>query len=159
APGSEAPSEMLFYFPDLKALFWAEDVNKTMHNIYTLRGTKARDALGWSKYINELMDLFPGAELALGPHTWPTWGNENIRKVLVNQRDMYRFIHDQALFLANQGKKMVQPGATTARSARTCAASTTTTSAITTATRPPCTAMRRPRPRAATSRISAVPTP
>lgn len=106
APASEAPSEMLFYFPDQKALFWSEDVNKTMHNIYTLRGTKARDALGWSKYINELLDLFPGAELALGPHTWPTWGAENIRKVLVDQRDMYRFIHDQALFLANQGKKM-----------------------------------------------------
>jgi alkyl sulfatase BDS1-like metallo-beta-lactamase superfamily hydrolase len=106
APNTEAPSEMLLYFPDLKAVFWAEDVNKTMHNIYTLRGTKARDALAWSKYINELLDLFPGAELALGPHTWPTWGNDNIRKVLVNQRDMYRFIHDQALFLANQGKKM-----------------------------------------------------
>ncbi|HUP09729.1 MAG TPA: alkyl sulfatase dimerization domain-containing protein, partial [Caldimonas sp.] len=106
APNSEAPSEMLFYFPDLKTLFWAEDVSKTMHNIYTLRGAKVRDALSWSKYVNDMLDLFPEAELAVGPHTWPTWGTENIRQQLVYQRDMYRFIHDQALFLANQGKKM-----------------------------------------------------
>ena len=106
APGSEAPSEMMFYFPELKALCWAEDVNKTMHNIYTLRGTKARDALSWSKYDNALLDAFPDAELAFGPHTWPTWGKERIRKTIANQRDMYRFIHDRALSLANQGKKM-----------------------------------------------------
>jgi len=106
APNTEAPSEFMFYFPELKTLFWAEDVNKTMHNIYTLRGTKVRDALSWSKYINQLLDLFPDAELAVGAHTWPTWGNQNIRTQLTYQRDMYRFIHDQALFLANQGKKM-----------------------------------------------------
>ncbi|MEJ8825518.1 alkyl sulfatase dimerization domain-containing protein [Variovorax humicola] len=106
AQGSEAPSEMMFYFPDLKVLCWSEDVNKTMHNVYTPRGAKVRDALSWSKYNNELIDLFPDAELAFGPHTWPTWGKENIRKTIVNQRDMYRFIHDQAMFLANQGKKM-----------------------------------------------------
>ena len=105
-PVTEAPSEMLFYFPDLKALCVAEDVNKTMHNIYTLRGAKARDALGWSKYVNELLDLFPDAEVAFGSHTWPTWGKERIRRMIVNQRDMYRFIHDEALRLANEGKKM-----------------------------------------------------
>ncbi|MGR4868260.1 alkyl/aryl-sulfatase [Variovorax sp. LARHSF232] len=106
APATEAPSEMLFYFPDLKALCLAEDVNKTMHNVYTLRGAKVRDALGWSKYINELLDLFPDAEVAFGSHTWPTWGKERIRTLITGQRDMYRFIHDRALFLANQGKKM-----------------------------------------------------
>jgi alkyl sulfatase BDS1-like metallo-beta-lactamase superfamily hydrolase len=106
APGTEAPSEMLFYFPDLKALCVAEDISKTMHNIYTLRGAKVRDALGWSKYLNDLLDMFPDAEVAFGPHTWPTWGNARIHQLIANQRDMYRFIHDQALFLANQGKKM-----------------------------------------------------
>jgi len=106
APSTEAPSEMLFYFPDLKALCLAEDVNKTMHNIYTLRGTKARDALAWSKYINELLDLFPEAEVAFGSHTWPTWGKERVAKLITKQRDMYRFIHDEALRLANNGQKM-----------------------------------------------------
>lgn len=105
APNTEAPSEMLFYFPDLRLLCLAEDLNKTMHNIYTLRGAKVRDALGWSKYINELLDRFPDAEVAFGSHTWPTWGRERVRHLIVQQRDMYRFIHDQALHLANLGLK------------------------------------------------------
>jgi len=106
APGSEAPSEMLFYFPDLKALCVAEDVNKTMHNIYTLRGTKGRDALAWSKYLNELLDLFPEAEVTFGSHTWPTWGKDRVASLIAKQRDMYRFIHDEALRLANSGHKL-----------------------------------------------------
>ena len=110
APGTEAPAEMLFYFPDLKALCVAEDVNKTMHNIYTLRGAKVRDALSWSKYDNQLLDLFPNAEVAFGSHTWPTWGMDRIRALIARQRDMYRFIHDRALYLANQGLKLQDLG-------------------------------------------------
>ncbi|MEJ8825500.1 alkyl sulfatase dimerization domain-containing protein [Variovorax humicola] len=106
APSTEAPSEMLFYFPDMKALCLAEDVNKTMHNIYTLRGAKARDALGWSKYVNELLDLFPDAEVAFGSHTWPTWGKDRVVNLITKQRDMFRFINDEALRLANSGQKM-----------------------------------------------------
>jgi alkyl sulfatase BDS1-like metallo-beta-lactamase superfamily hydrolase len=105
-PNTEAPAEMIFYFPELKALCVAEDVNKTMHNIYTLRGTKARDALAWSKYVNELLDLFPDTEVAFGSHTWPTWGKDRVARLITRQRDMYRFIHDEALRLANSGQKL-----------------------------------------------------
>ena len=103
AQGSEAPSEMMFYFPDKKALCLSEVAAKLMHNIYTIRGAKVRDALGWSKYINETLDLFPDAEVAFASHHWPTWGKANIRQYLANQRDTYRFLHDRALNLANQG--------------------------------------------------------
>ena len=81
-----------------------------MHNVYTIRGAKVRDALGWSKYINEAMDLFPDAEVAFASHHWPTWGKDNIRGFLSNQRDTYRFIHDRALHLANQGLVMDEIG-------------------------------------------------
>lgn len=104
ANGTEAPSEMTFYFPQQKALCLSEVVSQTMHNIYTLRGAKMRDALGWSKYINEMLDLFPDAEVGFRSHHWPTWGQQALRQQLVNQRDTYRFIHDEALHLANQGK-------------------------------------------------------
>jgi alkyl sulfatase BDS1-like metallo-beta-lactamase superfamily hydrolase len=30
-----------------------------MHNLYTLRGTKVRDARKWSQYIDEAIHLFP----------------------------------------------------------------------------------------------------
>jgi len=110
AQGSEAPSEMMFYFPDRKALCLSEVAVKLMHNIYTIRGAKVRDALGWSKYINETLDLFPDAEVAFASHHWPTWGKANIRRYLANQRDTYRFLHDRALHLANQGQTMDELG-------------------------------------------------
>ncbi|MFM0658426.1 alkyl/aryl-sulfatase [Paraburkholderia sediminicola] len=106
AQGSESPSEMTFYFPDHKAVCLSEVVCATMHNIYTPRGAQARDALRWSKYINECMDLFPEADVAFRSHHWPLWGQDRIRENLRNQRDVYRFLHDQTLFLANSGKKM-----------------------------------------------------
>ena len=51
-PGTEAPSEMNTWFPDLKAFWAAENMTGTIHNIYTLRGALVRDALAWSKHIN-----------------------------------------------------------------------------------------------------------
>ena len=110
AKGSEAPSEFMFYFPEKKALCLSEVATQLMHNIYTIRGAQVRDALGWSKYINEAMDLFPDAEVAFASHHWPTWGKDNIRGFLANQRDTYRFIHDRALHLANQGLVMDELG-------------------------------------------------
>ena len=110
AQGSEAPSEMMFYFPDLKALCVSEVLTKHMHNVYTIRGAKMRDALAWSKYANEAIDLFPDAEVAFASHHWPTWGTARIRQYMANQRDTYRFLHDEALNQANKGQTMDEIG-------------------------------------------------
>lgn len=104
ATGSEAPAEFMFYFPDFKVMCLSEVTTRHMHNLYTLRGAIVRDALGWSKYINEAIDLFAkDAEMAFASHHWPTWGNANIIEYLTEQRDLYRFIHDETLRLANMG--------------------------------------------------------
>ncbi len=103
APESEAPAELTFYLPDRKALCGAEIVNQTLHNLYTLRGAKVRDALKWSGYIHEMLGLFPEAELLFMSHHWPVWGPEAVRDHLAKQRDTYKFIHDQTLRLANAG--------------------------------------------------------
>ncbi|MGC2070558.1 MAG: MBL fold metallo-hydrolase, partial [Pseudolabrys sp.] len=100
AQDTEAPSEMMMYLPEKKALCLSEVAVKLMHNVYTIRGAKVRDALVWSKYINETLDLFPDAEVAFASHHWPTWGNANVRQFVANQRDTYRFLHDRALNLA-----------------------------------------------------------
>ncbi|SFM02443.1 alkyl/aryl-sulfatase [Variovorax sp. OV329] len=110
AQGSEAPSEMMFYFPDKKALCLSEVATRHMHNVYTIRGAKMRDSLSWSKYINETIDLYPDMQVAFGSHHWPTWGGDNIRSYLANQRDTYRFIHDYAMNMANQGQVMDEIG-------------------------------------------------
>jgi alkyl sulfatase BDS1-like metallo-beta-lactamase superfamily hydrolase len=103
APESEAPAELTFYLPDLKAYCGAEIISKNMHNVYTLRGTKARDALKWSNYIDEAIDLFGDAEVYFGTHHWPVWDNARVVEFLKKQRDIYKYIHDQTLKMANSG--------------------------------------------------------
>ncbi|MFN2181980.1 MAG: alkyl/aryl-sulfatase [Candidatus Promineifilaceae bacterium] len=104
APNSEAPSEMLWYNPDLKAMNGAEDATHTLHNTYSLRGAKVRDPLAWSKYLNEALDRWgDDVEVLYGMHHWPVWENANVVNHLKLQRDLYRFINDQTLNLANRG--------------------------------------------------------
>lgn len=111
APGSEAPSEMLFFFPDFKALAAAEDATHTMHNLYTLRGAKVRDARAWASYLNQAIDMFGSqTEVVFAQHHWPKWGNARVLDFIEKQRDMYKYIHDQGLRLANEGFDMVEIG-------------------------------------------------
>ncbi len=103
-PNTEAPSEMNTYIPEMKALWMAENINATLHNIYTLRGTLIRDALNWSKYINQALYLFGReAEVMFTAHHWPRWGNERVQDILRAQRDLYAHFNNQILHLANQG--------------------------------------------------------
>lgn len=101
--GSEAPAEFTFYLPDLKAFCGAELVSNNMHNLYTLRGAKVRDAKLWSSYIEEARKRFADAEIYFASHHWPLWGNDAIQDFLSKQRDTYKFIHDQTLRGLNRG--------------------------------------------------------
>ena len=103
-PGTEAPAEMNTWFPQFKAFWAAENITGTIHNIYTLRGALVRDALEWSKKINEALYLFgQDAEVMLASHSWPRWGNERIQEVMRAQRDLYANLNNEVLHLANQG--------------------------------------------------------
>jgi linear primary-alkylsulfatase len=103
-PNTEAPREMNTYIPDMKALWMAENVIASLHNIYTLRGTPAPDPLNWSKYIGEALYRFgQEAEVMFASHHWPRWGNARIQEVLRGQRDLYANMNNQVLHLANQG--------------------------------------------------------
>lgn len=103
-PGSEAPAEMDFYFPKFKAFCAAENATHNMHNIQTLRGANVRDALKWSKYLGESLEMFGGeAEVMFASHHWPIWGNANVADFLARQRDMYRYLNDQTLRMLNKG--------------------------------------------------------
>jgi alkyl sulfatase BDS1-like metallo-beta-lactamase superfamily hydrolase len=109
APGSEAPTEMLFYLPKFKALNGAEDATHTLHNTYSLRGAKIREPLPWSKFLNQSLDMWGGdVEVLFNMHHWPIWGNGNIKNHISLQRDMYRYINDETLRLANHGYTMVE---------------------------------------------------
>ena len=105
--GAEAPAEFMFYLPKWKAFCQAEIINRTLHNMYTPRGAKVRDGKIWSQYIDEAIYSYGDkTDVSFGSHHWPTWGQDEIIEFWEGQRDLYRYIHDRTLFLANQGYTM-----------------------------------------------------
>lgn len=103
-PETEAPAEMNFFFPDRRWLCMAENCSHNMHNLVPMRGAQVRDALAWSKYIGESIELF-GADTTImfASHHWPRWGTDDVAGFLRRQRDLYRWMHDQTMRLANRG--------------------------------------------------------
>jgi alkyl sulfatase BDS1-like metallo-beta-lactamase superfamily hydrolase len=101
---SEAPSEMFIYLPQSHVLDVAEDATHSLHNLLPFRGTLVRDANRWSQYLNTALDEFGAdAQVLIAQHTWPVWGNERVRTRLANQRDLYKYVHDQTIRMMNQG--------------------------------------------------------
>lgn len=104
APGTEAPAEMHFYFPQFRALCMAENATHNLHNLLTLRGALVRDPHGWAGYLTEALDTFADrTDVVFASHHWPTWGRERIVEYLSLQRDLYAYLHDQTLRQLNQG--------------------------------------------------------
>lgn len=111
APETEGPTEMLIWFPQFQALCAAEDMNHTNHNLYTLRGATVRDGKTWWKVINTAIEVWGDqAKVMFFAHTWPVFGNSNVVNFMKKQRDLYKYVHDQSLNLANQGYTMVEIG-------------------------------------------------
>jgi len=103
-PEAEAPAEMNFFFPGGGWLCMAENCSHNMHNLVPIRGAQVRDSLSWSKYIHEARDLFgEQTELMFASHHWPRWGQADVDRFLRQQRDVYRYIHDQTMRRANRG--------------------------------------------------------
>ncbi|WP_407522279.1 alkyl/aryl-sulfatase [Methylobacterium oryzisoli] len=103
-PGTEAPAEMIMYFPQFKVLDMAEIATQLLHNVYTLRGAEIRDSNIWAKNLNTALQAYGDkAEVLIASHTWPVWSSPRIKNFLSKQRDLYKFIHDQSVRLLNQG--------------------------------------------------------
>ncbi len=103
-PSTEAPAEMHLFFPKHRVLNLAENATKTMHNLLPFRGTEVRDASAWSKYLGAALERFgPETDVLIAQHHWPTWGRERVGRALANQRDLYKYIHDQSVRLMNHG--------------------------------------------------------
>jgi len=103
-PDAEAPAEMNFFFPDKRLLCMAENCSHNLHNLYPLRGAKVRDSLAWSKYLQEALVMWgDDTDTMFASHHWPRFGQDDVRSFLELQRDVYRWMHDQTLRLANHG--------------------------------------------------------
>ena len=103
-PGAEAPSEMIMYHPQFKVLNMTEIATQNMHNLLPIRGALVRDALSWSKYIGSALQRYGArSDVMIAQHHWPIWGSERLQGMLKNQRDTYKFLHDQTVRLMNHG--------------------------------------------------------
>jgi alkyl sulfatase BDS1-like metallo-beta-lactamase superfamily hydrolase len=104
APNSEAPAEMHFFVPRYRLLNLAENCTHNFHNLLPFRGADVRDALAWSKYLGEALQMWGGkADAMCGQHHWPVWGKQRIDTMIRQQRDLYKFAHDQTIRLMNHG--------------------------------------------------------
>lgn len=111
ASGLEAPSATVIYLPEHRTLFESELMTRKQHNIYTLRGASVRDALGWSKMINQILHSWGAmAQTITGPHGPTFMGNARIQEYMRVQRDMYGFLHNQTVRLMNSGTKLQDMG-------------------------------------------------
>ncbi len=108
-PGTEAPAEMNFWFPQFRALCMAENCSHNLHNLYTPRGAQVRDSLAWARYMDESIVRYEGkVDLVFTSHHWPVWGAEESMDYLATQRDLYKYLHDQTLRQANKGLTMLE---------------------------------------------------
>lgn len=104
APASEAPAEMMMFFPRQRVFNGAEVLSHNLHNVYTIRGAEVRDASLWSRYIGEVRDRFAGqTDVLIAQHHWPVCSGERVALYLAVQRDLYKYIHDQTVRLLNHG--------------------------------------------------------
>ncbi|ABI77321.1 metallo-beta-lactamase family protein [Hyphomonas neptunium ATCC 15444] len=103
-PGTEAPAELNFYLPQLRALCLAENANATMHNVLPPRGSLVRDAKAWADYLTESIALYADkTDVMFVSHGWPRWGQAEVTEFMSHHRDAYKFLHDQTIRLMNKG--------------------------------------------------------
>ncbi len=103
-PGTEAPAEMNFYLPHLKALCLAENANATMHNVLPPRGALVRDSKAWADYLTESIRLYGDrTDVMFVSHGWPRWGQAEVTTFMGLHRDAYKYLHDQSVRLMNKG--------------------------------------------------------
>lgn len=112
-PNTEAPAEMNFFLPDINTMCMAENATPTLHNIYSLRGAQVRDAKAWSQYLNDTVAKFgQRTDVMFASHFWPRWRTLPYGTEIVdfwsNQADLYRYLHDQTLRLANEGYTLTE---------------------------------------------------
>ena len=103
-PETEAPAEMNVYVPAARTFLAAEIATCSLHNILTPRGAKVRDALAWSQYLGDAVNLYAGrSDAIISSHCWPRFGQKEVESWLSGHRDNYRYLHDQTVRLMNKG--------------------------------------------------------
>lgn len=108
SPNTETRAHMCTYYQEDEVLFLGDNAMGTLHNTYTMRGARVRDANFWGelfyklyiKYKDRLQAVYQGHGLA---HVWDETEPDSLQKFLLNNAVAYKYTNDQALLLANKG--------------------------------------------------------
>ncbi|PFH34555.1 metallo-beta-lactamase domain-containing protein [Besnoitia besnoiti] len=100
APG-ESKDQIVVWLEDKRVLLGADNLYRSLPNIYAIRGTETRDCNDWIASL-DLMRSLNAEYLVLG-HTRPLYGKDEIQSTLVAYRDAIQFIHDQTVRYMNKG--------------------------------------------------------
>lgn len=108
SPNTETRAHMCTYYQQEKVLFLGDNAMGTLHNTYTMRGARVRDANFWGslfyrlyvKYGEVLQAVYQGHGLA---HVWDEEDPDNLKHFLLDNAVAYKYTNDQALLLANKG--------------------------------------------------------
>ncbi|MDO4492223.1 MAG: alkyl sulfatase dimerization domain-containing protein, partial [Lachnospiraceae bacterium] len=116
AQNTETRAHMVAFIQEYKVLFLGDvGVGSTIHNTYTMRGAPVRDANYWGKLFYRLyLKYGDRVECVFNGHGQPHFNSETrpdkVKRYLLDTAAAYKYTHDQALLLANEGKKIQEVG-------------------------------------------------
>ncbi len=111
SPDTETRAHMCIYSNTHKVLYLGDNGMGTLHNTYTPRGARVRDASFWGglfyklyvKFGEEVSAIYQGHGIA---HFKMENRPDNLKRFLLDNAAAYKFPNDQALLLANKGVKL-----------------------------------------------------
>lgn len=115
SPDTETRSHMCVYDNNHKVLYLGDNSMGTLHNTYTPRGARVRDANFWGclfyhlylEFGEEVNAIYQGHGVA---HFKNEGRPDNLKRFLMDNAAAYKFPNDQALLLANKGVKLNEAG-------------------------------------------------
>lgn len=115
SPNTETRAHMCVYSNTHKVLYLGDNAMGTIHNTYTMRGARVRDANFWGGLFYHLyLEIGTEVEAIFQGHGVPHFKMEkrpdNLQKFLLDNAVAYKYTSDQALLLANRGYKLNEIG-------------------------------------------------
>jgi len=106
---AEGEDALLLWLPDQEIVFTGDFYGwlyPMVPNLYTVRGEKTRDPIGYVRALDRLIDLEPA--LILPAHFNPIEGKAYLRKSLQVMRDGVQYVYDETVAGMNAGKSVYE---------------------------------------------------
>ncbi len=106
---AEGEDALLLWMPDHEIVFTGDFYGclyPMVPNLYTVRGEKTRDPIGYVRALDRLIDLEP--EAILPAHFDPIEGKSYLRKSLQVMRDGVQYVYDETILGMNAGRSVYE---------------------------------------------------